>query len=87
MTASLASNFTIPTPQDFSIYEVFLDLAHPASVSDPFGPKIIRPKPSPQRRRGNLDVSELYDSENISKITRFAFPEHDDRVHGKCTWF
>lgn len=68
---------------NFSIFEIFFDLPHPAASSDPTPAKIVEPKESEHRQKYNLDTSELYTPQNISKITRFAFPEHDDRVHGK----
>lgn len=81
MTASQASSFTVPSSNDFSAYEIFFDLPHPSASSNEIGHRIIQPVDSDHRQRNFLDTSELFEPDNISKITRFAFPEHDDRLH------
>ena len=83
MSASVASSISHACVNNFSIFEIFFDLPHPANSSDPVPARIIEPRPSEHRILQRRDVSELFEPNNISKITRFAFPGHDDRIHGE----
>lgn len=60
------------------IFEMFFDLPHPGASSDSEKARMIEP---PQVTETGV-LAELYDAAAISRIARFAFPEHDDHKHG-----
>jgi hypothetical protein len=59
----------------YPIYDLFIDLPHPAS-STSCPPAIVIPSPGPQIPAH----SELNNSASLGRIARFAFPDFDDRT-------
>jgi len=76
-----------------TLYDLFFDLPHPAASPGCPRARVID-SPSVLSATGVHDASaeatdaaaravmdELFDPSNISRIARFAFPEHDDELH------
>lgn len=68
---------------DFSVFDLFLDLPHPASSWGDEKVKVIAPAVCIDASCETM-ANELHETQNIARITRFAFPEHDDQIHGEC---
>lgn len=66
---------------DYSIFDLFLDLPHPAASTGSGGARVIAP-PACVNTASEEIANELYESQSIARITKFAFPEHDDQLHG-----
>jgi hypothetical protein len=62
-----------------AVFDVFFDLPHPAASKDSEPARMIEP---PEVHNQAI-LSELYEPTSISRLARFAFPEHDDHKHGK----
>lgn len=62
-------------PTAWPLYDLFLDLPHPAASPKCHPPFVIKPPDGDE----SLVTKELGDKDKISSIARFAFPEHDDR--------
>jgi len=65
---------------DFSVFDLFLDLPHPASSWGDEKVKVIAPAVCIDASCETM-ANELHETQNIARITRFAFPEHDDQIH------
>jgi hypothetical protein len=62
-----------------AVFDVFFDLPHPAASKESEPARMIEP---PEVYNAAI-LSEMYEPTSISKLARFAFPEHDDHKHGK----
>lgn len=60
------------------VFDIFFDLPHPGASKDSERARMIEP---PELFNPEL-MAELYDASAISRLARFAFPEHDDHQHG-----
>jgi hypothetical protein len=61
------------------IFDIFFDLPHPGASKDSERARMIEP---PNDSVQSI-VAELYEASAISRLARFAFPEHDDHQHGR----
>mmetsp|Transcript_13871 Transcript_13871/g.19862 ORF Transcript_13871/g.19862 Transcript_13871/m.19862 type:complete len:873 (+) Transcript_13871:103-2721(+) len=59
------------------LFDIFFDIPHPAASSLNAGSRVIDP---PDNFNSNI-TSEMCKALNISRIARFAFPDHDDQTH------
>ncbi len=81
------------TPRPFPIYDVFLDIPHPAvsTTSDAntqCGTIIIAPPPGPALEASMAVGKELVGDERaIARMARFAFPDFNDSIWGKIVTY
>ena len=75
-----------------TLYDLFFDLPHPAASPGCPRARVIDSPSVVAAAGGGADaeatdaaaravMDELFDPSNISRIARFAFPEHDDELH------
>ena len=67
------------------LYDLFFDLPHPAASPSCEQARIFGPPPSLVNAVGSV-IQELYDPSNVARVARFAFPDHDDQLHGEGIW-
>ena len=61
------------------LFDLFFDLPHPGASKDSDRARMIEP---PEVFNPQI-LSEMYEATAISRLARFAFPEHDDHKHGE----
>jgi hypothetical protein len=71
----------MPVGDFIPLFDLFFDLPHPNASAGAERARIIEP-PDTNTRRSEV-FAELYEAGNISRIARFAFPEHDDQKLGE----
>ena len=60
------------------VFDLFFDVPHPAASKDSEPARMIEPPDV----HSQVILSELYEPSAISRLARFAFPEHDDQKLG-----
>ena len=62
------------------IFDLFFDLPHPGASRDAARARMV----APPGVSNPAIAAELHDPSALSRLARFAFPEHDDHKHGAC---
>jgi hypothetical protein len=61
------------------VFDLWFDLPHPGASKDADRARMVEP---PEVSNPGV-LAELYDPSAVSRLARFAFPEHDDQKHGR----
>jgi len=61
------------------VFDLWFDLPHPGASKDADRARMVEP---PEVSNPGV-LAELYDPSAVSRLARFAFPEHDDKKHGR----
>ena len=59
------------------VFDIFFDLPHPGASRDSERARMIEP---PETTHSAV-MAEMYEASAVSRLARFAFPEHDDHKH------